>query len=213
MGAVIFDLDGTLLAGLSSEQRFFLYLLHRRIMGLRQVSAFLRFGPRHFRRFGTAVWKKDKAYLAGLEVKRIQALAQRFAAQRLRPCVRSDVRRRLDDHLARSHTVVLLTGTPDFIARPIAAYLGIGHVCATICRTEDGRFSANPPRIHPIGAAKLRLAETICREFNTSVNDCTAYADSAYDIPLLCAAARPVAVYPGRRLRRVAARRGWEIMG
>jgi phosphoserine phosphatase len=42
--------------------------------------------------------------------------------------------------------------------------------------------------------------------------DCSFYSDSAYDLPLLEAVGRPVAVNPDRRLRRIARARGWEIM-
>ena len=39
-----------------------------------------------------------------------------------------------------------------------------------------------------------------------------AFGDTAADVPLLELATRPVAVAPDRRLRRVAAARGWDVI-
>ena len=40
-----------------------------------------------------------------------------------------------------------------------------------------------------------------------------AYADSYSDLGLFELVGRPVAVYPDRRLRRLAQARGWEVIG
>lgn len=213
MALVFFDLDGTLIKGLSSEKRFFVFLLRVRILRLRQLAAFLIFTLRRITHSQKDVWKKNKAYLTGLKQNKIQDLAEQFAAQALLPNLRPLVKRRLKNHLAQGDIVVLLTGTPDFIAWPIAKKLGITHVAATVCNTKNGYFTSSPPIIHPFDAAKLQIAEKICRNFNTPLDKCTAYADSASDIPLLASVLQPVAVYPNNKLRQLAKGRGWEIIG
>ena len=95
----------------------------------------------------------------------------------------------------------------------IANQLGITHIAATVCDANKGCFTSVPPKIHPFGAAKLQIAEQMCRKFNITLDRCTAYADSASDIALLAAVSRPIAVYPDRKLRQTAERQGWEIMG
>jgi HAD superfamily hydrolase (TIGR01490 family) len=213
MTIVFFDLDGTLIKGLSSEKRFFFFLLRTHVLRLRQLTAFLIFPLRWFTQFRRHVWKKNKAYLTGLGQNHVQFLAEQFAARVLLPRLRSDVKRRLKHHLVQGDRVVLLTGAPDFIAGPIAKQLGVGHIAATVCDTENGCFPFSPPIIHPLGAAKLKIAGRMCRKFNTTLAMCIAYADSASDIPLLASVSKPVAVYPDRKLQRVAKRYGWEIIG
>ena len=213
MALVFFDLDGTLIKGLSSEKRFFVFLLRGRILRLRQLVAFLIFTLRWFTHLRKDVWKKNKAYLTGLRLNKIQHLAEQFVAQVLLPNLRPVVKRRLENHLAQGDIVVLLTGTPDFIAWPIAKQLGVTHIAATVCDTKNGFFTFSPPGIHPLGAAKLQIAEQMCRNFNTTLAKCTAYADSASDIALLASVSQPVAVYPDSKLRQIAKRRGWEIIG
>lgn len=213
MAIIFFDLDGTLISGLSSEKRFFIFLLRRRILRLRQLAAFLIFTLRWFVRLRRDVWKKNKAYLTGLRQDKIQPIAEKFVAQVLLPCLRPAVKRRLENHLAQGDIVILLTGTPDFIARPIAMQLGVAHIAATVCASKEGCFAFSFPIFHPLGPAKLQIAEHMCRKFNTNLTNCTAYADSAGDISLLSSVAHPVAVYPDAKLRRVSKRHGWEIIG
>ncbi|MDH4206281.1 MAG: HAD family phosphatase [Desulfobacteraceae bacterium] len=213
MALVFFDLDGTLTKGLSIEKRFFVFLLRGRILHLRQLAAFLIFTLRWFTHSRKDVWKKNKAYLTGLRLNKIQHLAEQFVAQVFLANLRPDVKKRLENHLAQRDSVVLLTGTPDFIAWPIAKQLGITHIAATVCDTKNGCFTSSPPGIHPLGAAKLQIAEQICRNFNTTLDKCTAYADSASDIALLASVSQPVAVYPDNKLRQLARGRGWEVIG
>ena len=59
---------------------------------------------------------------------------------------------------------------------------------------------------------KLHIAKDLATRFNTRLSDCTAYADSNADLPLLRAVSHPVAVAPDRRLARVAKQNGWEII-
>lgn len=213
MALIFFDLDGTLLNGLSSEKRFFIYLLRHHSLRLRQLVAFLIFPLSWFVHLGKDVWKKNKAYLTGLRPDKIQPLAEKFVAQVLLPCLRPVVRRRLENHLAQGDIVILLTGTPDFIAQPIAMQLGVTHIVATVCATKDGCFAFSPPIIHPFGPAKLQIAEQMCGNFDTNLTKCTAYADSASDISLLSSVAQAVAVYPDATLRKISKRHGWEIIG
>lgn len=213
MAVVFFDLDGTLIKGLSSEKRFFVFLLRRRILHFRQLAAFLIFALRWFAQLQKDVWKKNKAYLTGLRQNTIQHLAEQFVAQEFLPNLRAVVKSRLENHLAQGDIAVLLTGSPDFIARPIAKKLGITHIAATVCDIKNGCFTSSPPDIHPFGVAKLQIAEQICRNFDTTLDTCTAYADSAGDIALLVSVFKPVAVCPDSKLLQIAKRHGWEIIG
>lgn len=208
---VFFDLDGTLIRGPSCEQRFFLLLLRKGVAGWRQLAAFCAVGLQGLGRRKN-VWKTNKAYLAGLSSSAIAALGETFALARLKPAVHPMVKERLDEHLAAGDRVVLMTGAPDFMAHPLAAILGIPLTAATECAREAARYSAAMPSVHPYGDAKRRIAARLCRTHGTTLADSTAYANAFSDLSLLNAVGRPVAVFPDRRLRRLAAARGWEVI-
>jgi HAD superfamily hydrolase (TIGR01490 family) len=212
VGLVFVDVDGTLLRGPSSEALFIAHLLARGELGRHQMMQAAVFLGRWSGRFRRHTVKKNKAYLAGLEVERIGALAERFVHRELAPRIRPPMRERLDRHRRDGHTLVLLTGTLDCIAAPLARLVDADLWCATLCTRDNGHYSAEPPVSHPFGTAKLDLALELCAASGADLEACWAYADAAHDLPLLRRVGRPVAVSPDWILYLEARRAGWEVM-
>ena len=212
MGLVLTDLDGTLLAGATSERRFIVHLLRTRRLGPPQIARALSFLLGRLPDYGPRIFKKNKAYLAGLPVAEVVELAEAFVLREIEPHLRRNLLQRLESHRRAGDAVALLSGAPDFIVAPLAERLGVVVWRATRCAQRDGRFLADPPLRHPFAQAKLRYATEICAALGVGLADCTAYADSAADLPLLRRVARPVAVHPDRRLARIAHRQGWEVL-
>src|SRR3546814_9642461 len=157
------------------------------------IAFFLRYGLE----YGRVAPKKNKAYLAGLDCSEIAALARAFVHERLESRLRPALLTRLDRHRAAGHRIALLTGTPDFIAAPLADRIEADIWRATRCGQRGGKFCADPPDMHPFAETKLRHALGICALMGIDLAVCTAYADSAYDLPLLERVARPVPLQPG----------------
>ena len=211
MRLVLFDVDGTLLEG-GSEVRFIRHLIARRRIGLKSLLRSCAFALSHAARYGRHVWKKNKAYLAGLGSAEVEQLAAAFVRERLAQALRPAVLERIAEHRGRGDRVILLTGTPDFIARPLAEAIGANGWIATCCAAQSGIFQAESPTSHPFAADKLRLAEAAAAECGLTLAQCTAYADSIHDRDLLQAVGRAVAVAPDNGLLALAKQAGWEIM-
>ncbi len=212
MKLALIDVDGTLLPDTRSEPRFILELARHGALGPRQLGAFLLFALRWAPRFGRHVWKKDKAYLAGLPTGEVEARARAFVEETLLGRVSPVIAERIAAHRRDGDALALLTGTPQFIAAPLAESLGIAHVRATRCTRRNGRFTADPPETHPFGAEKIATADLLRRMLGLQWRDCLAYGDSIHDRPLLERVGRPVAVTPDRPLTGLARARGWEIL-
>jgi HAD superfamily hydrolase (TIGR01490 family) len=213
MALAIFDIDGTLVSGPSTEKRFFLFLLRSGRIGPRQVLGFAWFLLRWSPHFGRHVFKKNKAYLAWLREDDVRALAKSWAGAALReawfnPCVE-----RLRAHSQAGDAVVLMSGTPQFVADAIGEALGVRDVLGSECLVADGRFLARPPSRHPFREEKASLMERIARERGIARADITAYGDSIYDLPLLEAVGTAVAVRPDEELAALAEACGWEVIG
>lgn len=212
MACVLLDVDGTLFAPPSTEARFIRYLLRRRRLGPRQAGAAAWFFVRYGVRYRHHVGRKNKAYLTGLSVADVEALARDFVAADLSRELRPLVQARIDEHRRGGDRIVLLTGAADFLVAPLADHLGAAGFVATQCAQRRGQYLARPPLRHPLESEKLLLGEQVCRDLGLALEDCTAYADARWDIPLLERVHRPVAVFPDRVLRNVAERNGWEII-
>ncbi len=209
----LFDIDGTLVRDPSTEKRFVLWMLLTGRIGLLRLLAYAAFCLRYLPRYGAGVFARNKSLMWRRTEEGTKALARAWAARHLRralylPCVQ-----RLEMHRERGDIVVLLSGTPDFLAEAVATQLDVPHVVATRCAQRNGRFVLEPPEVHCVSQAKLEAARHLCGQFGASLAETMAYANSITDIPLLAACGRPIAVTPDAGLAAEAARKGWETLG
>ena len=77
---------------------------------------------------------------------------------------------------------------------------------------EDGAATGRivPPLLAEV--EKVAAIRRICQEHNADLAQSKAYSDSFSDCPMLESVGHPVAVNPDRRLRRLAAARGWPVL-
>ena len=208
----IFDIDGTLVPGPSSEVRFVRYLWSQRLLGPRQLLAYVWFCLRYAPRYRRHLMQKNKAYLSGLHEDRIQALAADFVQKRLVPALYEPALKRLQVHKAAGDTVVLLSGTPQFLADALAQALGAEAGYGALCCMDNGVYCAAPPERHPYGATKVAGAQALADAAGLALSDAVAYGDSLHDAHLFRLVAEAVAVQPDRGLYAVAAGEGWEVL-
>jgi phosphoserine phosphatase len=164
-------------------------------------------------RYGRDVLQKNKAYLTGLDEAEISRLAVCWAESKLSSAWFRPALERLRQHQAAGDHVILMSGTPAFIAVAIGAQLGIQYTIGSHCAVAAGRFTFQPLQQHPCGIEKLRLAEALAQANGFSRRQIVAYADSAHDAALLDWVGQPVAVRPDDRLAAIAAANGWEMLG
>ncbi|MEQ8799952.1 MAG: HAD-IB family hydrolase [Salinisphaeraceae bacterium] len=212
MALVLFDVDGTLVPAPGTEPRFAWYLLRRGGLGWRQLLATVWFLLRYWPRFGRDVPLKNKAWLTGLRQADVAARARDFITAELAPVLFAPAVARLSEHVAAGDHVVLLTGTPQFLARPLADHLGAADAVGSLCEVAAGRFCSGPPVRHPYGETKVEAARALAAGAGLDLATAVAYADTTSDAPLMRAVGRAVAVMPDRGLLAMARNAGWEIL-
>ena len=115
-------------------------------------------------------------------------------------------------HLAAGDKIVLVSGTLDIIASALAQSMGVDDAVGTPCAVEAGRYTAKPPLPHPFGVAKKEIAERLSRDFEISLENTVALANSQSDLPLLETVGTGVAVKPDAGLQRAARSHNWEVI-
>lgn len=149
--------------------------------------------------------------LRGLTRDQLESVAANSFEARIKPNIFDEAERRIREINADGGEVVFATLSVDLIIKPLADYLGVKNVVASSFQFESGtctgRFEGGP--IFNV-EKRNRVLEYIGRR-DGDPQTCVFYSDSINDLPLLEAVGKPVAVNPDRKLRRVAALRGWQV--
>jgi HAD superfamily hydrolase (TIGR01490 family) len=114
-------------------------------------------------------------------------------------------------HLDAGQRVWLVTATPVEVAAVIARRLGLTGALGTVAETEDGVYTGRLVGEILHGAAKAEAVVALARREGLDLGACSAYSDSAHDIPLLSLVGHPCAINPDATLRAHAREHGWRV--
>ena len=114
-------------------------------------------------------------------------------------------------HLDAGQRVWLVTATPVELANIIAHRLGLTGALGTVSEVENGRYTGRLVGEPLHGPAKAEAVRALAEREGLDLAQCTAYSDSANDIPLLSMVGQPCAINPDRKLRNHARDNGWRV--
>jgi len=154
---------------------------------------------------------------AGLEASEVRASAEDCFERVLKPNLYEEALRCVHEHLASRRRIVLVTGSVDFLVRPLARFLSdtTGSIVELLARTlteSNGRLTGEldgPPMGEHVKAEEIRR---FAARAGIDLSCSYAYGDSAADIPMLELVGHPTVVNPDRRLARKARACGWPFL-
>jgi phosphoserine phosphatase len=97
------------------------------------------------------------------------------------------------------------------IVEALVAELGLEGGRGSTAEVENGVYTGRLVR-RLDGRAKADVLAELASAREIELAESTAYSDSAADVPFLEAVGHPVAVNPDRKLRGIAAERGWRVL-
>jgi HAD superfamily hydrolase (TIGR01490 family) len=214
-GAAFFDLDRTLLrrsSALALAGPF-------RRRGLISRTALVRAGFWQLLfvlrgASGEAVRKASEEgldVLRGMTVAELRALVAESLEPVLRPLVYPEAHELARQHRARGEPVYIVSAALQEIVDELARDLGFDGALGTVAEVEDGVYTGRTLQARHSAAKAEAVRELATRE-RLDLGASTAYSDSHTDLPFLETVGHPVAVNPDRRLRRIAAERGWPVL-
>lgn len=118
----------------------------------------------------------------------------------------------VDRHREAGRAIVLVTGSIDFIIKPLAECIGADHVLAPSLIEADGKFTGEldgPPIGDEEKAARIR---EFARTHDVDLSSSYGYGDSIADLPMLESVGFPIAVNPDKALALTAHQRGWPAL-
>lgn len=213
--AAFFDVDGTIVD--STIVHYYAWFRRRRMAapvgkawyGLFLVKClyYLMLDRINRSRMNTVFYRSYRGLSADALRKEADELYEEFIA----PRQFEEVERVIEEHRHAGRRIVLVTGSLDFIMRPLAQRLGVDHVVAPGLVESNGRFTGELT-VPPIGEQeKARRLRAFADEAGIDLATSYAFGDSIADLPMLESVGKPQAVNPDRALLAVARQRSWPV--
>jgi HAD superfamily hydrolase (TIGR01490 family) len=211
-----FDVDNTMVRGAS------IYWFARGLVARKYFTTtdLLRFGwdQLKFRvlateRSGDMTDAKQAAltFVKGRRVDELQQLCEEIFDELMAERIWTGTHALAQLHLDAGQRVWLVTAAPVELGRVIASRLGLTGALGTVAEIDNGVYTGRLVGDLLHGPAKADAVAALAQASGLDLSRCTAYSDSANDIPMLSTVGHAVAVNPDARLRREARRRGWEV--
>jgi len=214
--AAFFDVDNTLMRG-ASLYHFARGLAARRMFGPADLAR-ITLGQVAFRLRGVenadhidAAREAALAFVAGHQVGDIVALGEEIYDDTMADRIWEGTRELTRQHLQAGQRVWLVTATPVELADILARRLGLTGALGTIAETADGVYTGRLVGGLLHGQAKAAAITKLASREGLDLSRCSAYSDSANDMPMLELVGHPSVVNPDADLLRTARERSWPV--
>lgn len=209
----IFDLDHTLLTA-NSSFRFGLFLYRKKVFPIWVLLICFMNYARH-KWLGMSIYhlhsKSFSRLFKGCLQSDICRYVDQFLNESLAPMLNDPVVQRLKNAQDRGDHVLILSSSPDFLVKKIAARLQVPHWSATVYKCdEQGNFSTISHVME--GREKGEYLKKLMDELQVIPSEVTVYSDSYLDLPILKMAGKAIAVGPDSHLKRICLQNNWEIL-
>jgi HAD superfamily hydrolase (TIGR01490 family) len=214
--AAFFDVDNTVMQGASifhlarglHRRKFF---TTRDILGAVWMQAYFRVvgveDPAHI----AETRNSALSFIAGHTVAELQELGEEIFDEAMAHRIWPGTRALAQMHLDQGQRVWLVTAAPIEIAQIIARRLGLTGAMGTVSEHIDGVYTGKLVGDLLHGPAKAEAVKALASREGLDLAACSAYSDSANDLPMLTLVGDPCAINPDAKLRAHARAEGWRI--
>ena len=214
--AAFFDVDNTLMRG-ASLFHFAAGLARRRFFTAAQITGFARqqakfvlSGAEDLEDMASAT-ESALSFVNGRTVAELVDLGQEIFTDSLVDKLIPGTLALAQGHLDSGQRVWLVTATPVELATLISSHLGLTGALGTVSEVVDGTYTGRLVGAPLHGMAKAEAVRALAEREGLDLQRCSAYSDSANDIPMLSIVGRPIAVNPDSALRAHARDNDWPI--
>jgi HAD superfamily hydrolase (TIGR01490 family) len=212
--AAFFDCDNTMMAG-ASIYHFARGLSARKFITSRDLLTFgwqqvkYRVGGREDHAGMVDAREAALAFVAGWKVDDIVRYGEEIYDELMDGRIYSGTRALAQQHLDAGQRVWLITATPVELANVVAHRLGLTGALGTVAESVDGIYTGRLVGEPLHGPAKAEAIKALAEREGLDLARCSAYSDSANDLPMLSLVGHPMAINADPDLKRYAKERGW----
>jgi HAD superfamily hydrolase (TIGR01490 family) len=211
-----FDVDNTLMRG-ASIYYFARGLAARKMFGPMDLAK-MAWGQAWYRMRGLentdhidAARQAALAFVAGHRVSDIVSLCEEIYDDTMASRIWEGTRELAQRHLEAGQRVWLVTASPVELADIIARRLGLTGALGTVAESVDGVYTGRLVGGLLHGEAKAAAVRALAVREGLDLPRCSAYSDSANDLPMLRLVGHPAVVNPDAELRAEARASNWPV--
>ncbi len=207
-----FDLDRTLIKGFSAGSFFKTRLLSGQMTGkelIAQVNGAIIYaiGDRNFASMAAI----SVGGVKGIKEQVFIELGKEVYHEHLADSIYPESRALVAAHMAKGHTVAIISAATPYQVDPVAADLGIEHIMCTRMEVKNGKFTGKIVEPACWGEGKAHAARVLAESLNLDLSKSYFYTDSAEDLPLMDIVGNPVAINPDKALSAIAYQKNWPL--
>ncbi|MEE4144594.1 MAG: HAD-IB family hydrolase [Halieaceae bacterium] len=211
--AAIFDFDGTIIAGYSATS-FIREQVRRGDLSPRQlaeiVAAMTSFGLGNLGFSG--MMAVNAQFMQGIEEDTYREVGEKLYSKQIARLIYPESRALVEAHMAKGHTVAIISSATPYQVEPAAADLGIEHVLCSHLEVSRGKFTGKAVTPLCFGQGKVDAAEDLARRTGADLDRSFFYSDSTDDLLLLERVGQARALNPNGKLEKIAGERGWPVV-
>ncbi|HWM73439.1 MAG TPA: HAD-IB family hydrolase [Nocardioides sp.] len=151
------------------------------------------------------------SFIAGHTVQELEELGEEIFDEAMAHRIWPGTRALAQMHLDQGQRVWLVTAAPIEIAQIIARRLGLTGAMGTVAEHVDGVYTGGLVGAMLHGPAKAEAIRALAGREGLDLSRCSAYSDSANDLPMLKLVGDPCAINPDAKLRAHARTEGWRV--
>ncbi len=209
--AAVFDLDGTVISGISSERRFVRHLVRTGEIGMVDIFRSIFKPFRNYIQSNRMLWL-NKYYLEGKSLKSLILIANDFFIPQVDKLVPEKMKKIIQTHREKDDLLIIISGTLSFILDIFSKSLSFDGRRGTELEIEDGKCTGAILGIHPSNEGKALILDEFSNRHNIDLLNSTAYGNHYGDRFYLEKTGNPVAVNPDKKLFKYAQSKKWEIL-
>lgn len=208
----LFDFDGTIIAGYSATAMLWEKIKRREmtaeeLVETANVMAQYSMGGMGFSGLMSAASKFMKGVTEDSYFEFGEELYEKHIARKVYP----ESRELIEAHMAKGHTVAIVSSATIYQIEPTARDLNIEHVLCSQYEVENGEFTGNIIRPLCFGEGKVIAAEKLAEEHKLDLSKSYFYSDSDDDLELLERVGKPRPLNPNSKLTEISKERGWPL--
>ncbi|MBN1923837.1 MAG: HAD family hydrolase [Nanoarchaeota archaeon] len=214
--AAFFDLDGTIVRGVSSV-RFSRFLIRRKILPIKlsvlkpTLKTVFNYFKGNIKEYMDGADDIMAASMKGLSKKVIELQAKQYVRLELDKVYKKTLKA-INEHKSKNHLLFLLSASFDELVKEFGKLLGFDESIGTRLETRKGVYTGVIKSPSMIGEDRAVIVKKLAKKYNVDLSKSFAYGDSFNDKEVLKIVGNPFVVNPDDFMRKTARKKNWKVL-